>query len=81
MLAIKKTSLSTVVMGGGVSSNLRLREMMKNRCDENGTRLFVPRPSFCTDNGAMIALAGYFQFQRTAPVQYNQDVYSRSQLG
>ena len=81
MLAIKKTSLATVVMGGGVSANLRLREMMKNRCDENGIRLFAPRPSFCTDNGAMIALAGYFQFQRTTPVQYNQDVYSRSQLG
>jgi N6-L-threonylcarbamoyladenine synthase len=81
MLAIQKTSLTTVVMGGGVSANQRLREMMKRRCDENGTRLFVPRPSFCTDNGAMIALAGYFQFQRNTPVQYNQDVYSRSQLG
>ena len=37
MLAIKKTSLSTVVMGGGVSSNLRLREMMKNQSIDAGS--------------------------------------------
>lgn len=81
MLAVKKSSLNTVVMGGGVSANRRLRERMRERCDETGVKLFVPRPSFCTDNGAMIALAGYFQYQKTLPMQYNQDVYSRSQLG
>jgi N6-L-threonylcarbamoyladenine synthase len=81
MLAVKKTSLNTVVMGGGVSANRRLRERMRERCDETGAKLFIPRPSFCTDNGAMIALAGYFQYQKTIPMQYNQDVYSRSQLG
>jgi N6-L-threonylcarbamoyladenine synthase len=81
MLAVKQTSLSTVVMGGGVSANRRLRERMRERCDETGIQLFIPRPSFCTDNGAMIALAGYFQYQKTIPIQYNQDVYSRSQLG
>ena len=81
MLAIKKTGLGTVVMGGGVSSNRRLRDMMQRRCDENGIKLYLPRPSFCTDNGAMIALAGFLQFQKKIPVEYNQDVYSRSQLG
>lgn len=81
ILAVKKTSINTVVMGGGVSANRRLRERMRERCEENGVRLFIPRPSFCTDNGAMIALAGYFQYQKTIPMQYNQDVYSRSQLG
>ena len=81
MMAIKKTSLTTVVMGGGVSSNGRLREVMQRRCDENGIKLFIPRPAFCTDNGAMIALAGSFQYQHGTLVQYNQDVYSRSQFG
>jgi N6-L-threonylcarbamoyladenine synthase len=81
MLAVKKTSLATVVMGGGVSANRRLRERMRERCDETGVKLFIPRPSFCTDNGAMIALAGYFQYHKTMPIRYNQDVYSRSQLG
>ncbi len=81
ILATQKYSLTTVVMGGGVSSNGRLRAVMGKRCNENGLRLFVPRPSFCTDNGAMIALAGYFQFQTTGPMHYNEDVYSRSPLG
>ncbi len=81
MLAVKKTSLSTVVMGGGVSSNSRLREAMKKRCDESGVKLFVPRPSLCTDNGAMIALAGYFQYRPADSMTYNEDVYSRSPLG
>ncbi len=81
ILATQKYSLATVVMGGGVSSNGRLRAVMGKRCNENGLRLFVPRPSFCTDNGAMIALAGYFQFQTTGPMHYNEDVYSRSPLG
>ena len=81
MLAIKKTSLATVVMGGGVSANRRLRERMRERCDETGVELFIPRPLFCTDNGAMIALAGFFQYQKNMPIRYNQDVYSRSQLG
>jgi tRNA N6-adenosine threonylcarbamoyltransferase len=79
--AIKKTSLAAVVMGGGVSANDRLREEMKRRCDETGVRLHVPRASLCTDNAAMVALAGYFQFQKSGPMHYNEDVYSRSPLG
>ncbi len=81
LLAVKTASLDTVVMGGGVSANGRLREAMKSRCDQMGVRLFVPRPSFCTDNGAMIALAGSFQFPKTGAIDYNADVYSRSSLG
>ena len=81
IIAARKTGHSTVVMGGGVASNQRLRDAMRQRCDREGIRLHIPRPVFCTDNGAMIALAGYFQFQKEAPVLYNEDVFSRSQLG
>ncbi|MDR3631766.1 MAG: tRNA (adenosine(37)-N6)-threonylcarbamoyltransferase complex transferase subunit TsaD [Desulfocapsaceae bacterium] len=81
MIAARKTGHNTVVMGGGVASNQRLRDAMRQRCDREGIRLHIPRPIFCTDNGAMIALAGYFQFQKEAPVLYSEDVFSRSQLG
>jgi len=81
MLAVKNTRITTVVMGGGVASNQRLREVMQQRCNSQGLRLHIPRPVFCTDNAAMIALTGYYQFQKHLPVEYNQDVYSRSQLG
>jgi N6-L-threonylcarbamoyladenine synthase len=81
ILAAKKSSLKTVVMGGGVSANARLRQEMKRRCDQEGLAFSVPRPSHCTDNAAMVALAGYFQFQNCGPMDYNEDVYSRSPLG
>ena len=80
MLAAKRHNIQTVVLGGGVSANPRLREAMSSRCQQEGKMFFVPRPSFCTDNGAMIALAGFYYSRESAPGSYDQDVYSRSQL-
>jgi N6-L-threonylcarbamoyladenine synthase len=80
MLAAKRHNIQTVVLGGGVSANPRLREAMFSRCQQEGKMFFVPRPSFCTDNGAMIALAGFYYSRESAPGSYDQDVYSRSQL-
>lgn len=80
LLAARQHNIQTVVLGGGVSANPRLREAMSSRCQQEEKSLFVPRPSFCTDNGAMIALAGYYYSRESAPGSYDQDVYSRSQL-
>lgn len=80
MLAARRHNVQTVVMGGGVSANPRLREAMSSRCQQEGKAFFVPRPSFCTDNGAMIAMAGFYYSQESTPGSYEQDVYSRSQL-
>jgi N6-L-threonylcarbamoyladenine synthase len=80
--AAKRHSIETIVIGGGVSANPRLRESMLNRCQQEGKKLFAPRPSFCTDNGAMIALAGFYAAQESAEGEggYDQDVYSRTRL-
>lgn len=80
LLAARKYSVGTIVLGGGVSANPRLREVMGEYCRQEGINLCIPRPSFCTDNAAMIALAGFYYFQKSGPGQYDQDVYSRSQL-
>jgi N6-L-threonylcarbamoyladenine synthase len=80
MLAARRHNVQTVVLGGGVSANPRLREAMFSRSQQEGKTLFVPRPSFCTDNGAMIAMAGFYYSRESAPGSYDQDVYSRSQL-
>ncbi|KAF0188732.1 MAG: O-sialoglycoprotein [Desulfobulbaceae bacterium] len=80
LLAARKYNIGTIVLGGGVSANPRLRELMGESCRQEGKRLCIPRPSFCTDNAAMIALAGFHYFQKSGPGQYDQDVYSRSQL-
>jgi N6-L-threonylcarbamoyladenine synthase len=51
-------SADTLVIGGGVAANSRLREFAQQRCAEAGVSLRVPRPRLCTDNGAMAAAVG-----------------------
>ncbi|WP_431872893.1 tRNA (adenosine(37)-N6)-threonylcarbamoyltransferase complex transferase subunit TsaD [Nocardiopsis eucommiae] len=50
--------VSTLVISGGVAANSALRVLAKQRCQEAGIELRVPRPRLCTDNGAMIAALG-----------------------
>jgi N6-L-threonylcarbamoyladenine synthase len=56
--ALRETGLKRLVIAGGVSANLRLRERLDALAREEGARAYYPRPAFCTDNGAMIAFAG-----------------------
>ncbi|MCR5792210.1 MAG: tRNA (adenosine(37)-N6)-threonylcarbamoyltransferase complex transferase subunit TsaD [Lachnospiraceae bacterium] len=60
--AAKEYGFTKVAMAGGVASNHALREGMLQRCKENGIELYYPRPELCTDNAAMIASAGYYEF-------------------
>ena len=60
--AAKKKGVKTVCMAGGVASNSRLREKMGIETAKRGMELFYPAPVLCTDNAAMIACAGYFEF-------------------
>ncbi len=80
LLAAKQYRVKNIVMGGGVSANPRLREKMAARCQEEKRELHVPRAEFCTDNGAMIALAASYKFQKGPLLGYDEDVYSRSLL-
>lgn len=81
ILASKKHNIDTIVLGGGVSANQRIREVFSLRCQQEKKTLYLPSPSFCTDNGAIIALAGYFQYTDSDHCFYDQDVYTRSKLG
>jgi N6-L-threonylcarbamoyladenine synthase len=56
--ALDATRADRVVVSGGVSANRRLRERMMGLGVERGVEVIVPRPALCTDNAAMIALAG-----------------------
>ncbi|WP_370326901.1 tRNA (adenosine(37)-N6)-threonylcarbamoyltransferase complex transferase subunit TsaD [Euzebya sp.] len=51
--------IGTVTLVGGVAANTRLREAMTDGCARTGRRLLLPQPVLCTDNGAMIAAAGF----------------------
>lgn len=50
--------VDTIMIGGGVAANSRLRALAQSRADERGITIRVPRPGLCTDNGAMVAALG-----------------------
>ena len=61
--ALAQTGLKTLVIAGGVGANRRLRERLGELMQAEGGRACYPRLEFCTDNGAMIAYAGYRRLQ------------------
>lgn len=62
MKAAKANGLSKIALAGGVASNSCLREKMQNACEKEGYELSIPAPILCTDNGAMIGCAAYYEF-------------------
>lgn len=57
--ALEQTGYQRLVIAGGVSANLSLREQLAVLLKRRGGAVYYPRKEFCTDNGAMIAFAGY----------------------
>jgi N6-L-threonylcarbamoyladenine synthase len=64
MLGAKKAHAKQLVLCGGVAANSRLRALAQERADEAGLKLYLPPKRLCTDNGAMIAVAGAEAFKR-----------------
>ena len=56
--ACREHGVGTLVIGGGVAANSRLRLLAEERAAKLGIRVRVPRPQLCTDNGAMVAALG-----------------------
>tara|TARA_B100000686_G_C16720815_1_gene934833 strand:- start:531 stop:1568 length:1038 start_codon:yes stop_codon:yes gene_type:complete len=69
--ALKQTGLNQLVVAGGVSANSRLRENLSSYTKEMGATVFYPNHEFCTDNGAMIALAGSMRLQKDSQLAKN----------
>jgi N6-L-threonylcarbamoyladenine synthase/N6-L-threonylcarbamoyladenine synthase/protein kinase Bud32 len=61
--AMAHTEKKQVLLGGGVASNSRLREMVKIMAQERNAAFFVPTKGLCIDNGAMIAWLGFLMYQ------------------
>ena len=59
--ALKQINLGTIVLGGGVSSNSYIREQFL-KLEKKGIKIYTPDIKLCTDNAAMIASAGYYNF-------------------
>lgn len=60
--ALEQTGVRTLLLAGGVAANQLLRETLVQVLRERNVRFVSPPPLFCTDNGAMIAAAGYYHY-------------------
>lgn len=60
--AVKITGIEKIVLAGGVSANTYIRKKFDELSKENNLQIYYPELKLCTDNGAMIAAAGYYEF-------------------
>lgn len=64
LLAARQHGATVVAVGGGVACNRGLRARLASEAAANGLEVLLPNPAHCTDNAAMIASLGFFQWQR-----------------
>ena len=74
LAALEQSGLSRLVVAGGVGANRQLRAQLDTACAKKGVRVHYPELHLCTDNGAMIAMAGAMRLQ--AGMQKASEVYA-----
>lgn len=62
ILAAKDMNISKLAIAGGVAANSSLRNRMAEVCRQEGIQFYYPSPKYCTDNAAMIGVAGYYAY-------------------
>ena len=79
--ACKELGVNKLALAGGVSANKHLRGAMAKACEDNNIELCVPKPILCTDNGAMIGSAGYYEYIRGNVAGMDLNAYPNLKLG
>lgn len=64
MTAVTQYDFKKFAIAGGVASNSHLRDAFVKACDEKGITFYKPSPIYCTDNAAMIGVAGYYEYMK-----------------
>lgn len=80
MMLLKETGLKSLAVSGGVAANSRLKERLKEECDKEGIKFYHPSVILCTDNAAMIAMAGYLNYKNGAVDDNFMKVYPNLEL-
>ena len=71
------TGITQLAIAGGVSANSSLRQGLIDLGGKHGWEVFIPKFEFCTDNAAMIGIAGYFKYLRKEFAPLNLPPYTR----
>lgn len=78
-LAVRRTGIRELAVGGGVAANSELRRMLAELCTEEGAELYLPPTELCTDNAAMIARAARHLEPTPYPDYLAFDAFATSQ--
>jgi N6-L-threonylcarbamoyladenine synthase len=78
--AAQHEGLKRVVLSGGVAANHHLRQRIKEEASQQKVRVYVPSPSFCTDNAAMVGVVGYEYLKRGIRSPYSLNAFSNLPL-
>lgn len=62
--AAKELGMDKLAVAGGVASNTALRESLEKACRQAKLQFYYPSPIYCTDNAAMIGVAGYYNYKK-----------------
>lgn len=79
--AARERGAKTCVMAGGVASNARLRELLKDKADAAGLGCHIPSPKLCTDNAAMIAYVGGKYLEMGRKDDFTLDAVANQEIG
>jgi N6-L-threonylcarbamoyladenine synthase len=78
--AARAHGIGVVTVVGGVAANSALQQQMRDACQRAGQTVFIPPPRYCTDNAAMIALAGYFRLTAGQRDDFDLDAFANAPL-
>lgn len=79
--AVKKFGYKKFAIAGGVASNSSLRNALEVACKKEQIQFYYPSPVFCTDNAAMIGVAGYYEFQKGVRHGFDLNAVPNLKLG
>ena len=81
MEAVKEYGFTKFAIAGGVASNSGLREAFEKACEKRQIEFYHPSPIFCTDNAAMIGVAGYYEYLKGSRSGYDLNAVPNLKLG
>lgn len=79
--AAKEHGVKKFAIAGGVASNQTLRSALEEACKKEGISFYHPSPIFCTDNAAMIGVAGYYEFMNGVRSDWDLNAIPNLKLG